>query len=155
MKTQKTILAAGVLMMLVFQLSGCAGAPAKDLESFHFSYSTGNMMNASVSYDLSFENGVYTATVKPNLVPEEEAVVCVVEESFVQELEAFLQEMRVERWNGFRRVNKRVLDGQSFRFSYRTREGKNVSASGYMSWPRKYKEVKSGIESIFGKLLQE
>ncbi len=155
MSNKKSILAAGLLLALSIQLVGCSGAPAKDLKSFHFSYSTGNMMNASVSYDLRFEDGVYTASVKPNLVPEEEAFVCTVDESFVRELESFLQEMRVDRWNNFHKSNKYVLDGNSFSFSYRTKDGKDVSASGYMKWPKKYQEVKSGLDGIFGKLMPQ
>ncbi len=153
MKTRMIL--TGVILMSVLLLSGCGGAPAKDLKTFHFSFSTGNAMNASVSYDLKYEDGVYTASVKPSGVPEEEASVRTVDEAFVQELEKFLQEYHTERWNGFHKSNKHVLDGNSFSFFYRTKDGKGCEASGYMKWPKNYSEVKNGIGSISGKLLQE
>ena len=75
--------------MALILFSGCGRVPAKDLKSFRFSYSTGNMMNASVSYELRFKDGVYTATIKEDGVAEEDAAVYTVDEAFVQKLEAF------------------------------------------------------------------
>ena len=146
---------AGVVLMAILLFPGCGSAPAKDLKSFRFSYSTGNMMNASVSYELRFSDGVYTAIVKPDGVSEEEASVYTVDDHFVRELEAFLQENHVERWNNFHKTNKHVLDGDGFSLSYWTKDGRDVSASGYMKWPKNYSAVKSGIESIFGALSEE
>ncbi len=141
--------------MALILFSGCGRVPAKDLKSFRFSYSTGNMMNASVSYELRFKDGVYTATIKEDGVAEEDAAVYTVDEAFVQKLEAFLQENHVERWNNFHKTNKHVLDGNGFSLSYWTKDGKDVSASGYMKWPKNYSEVKSGIGSIFAELSAE
>lgn len=136
-------------------LSGCAGfGPAvTDIKSFHFSYQVGNYMNGSVSYELKLqEDGSYLATVKPNQVAPEQADTYVVDKAFADELAAFLREHKVQRWNGFQKSNKHVLDGNGFSFSLWTTEGKNFSASGYMRWPRGYDEVKAGIEAIFAKL---
>lgn len=136
-------------------LSGCAGfGPAvTDIKSFHFSYQVGNYMNGSVSYELKLqEDGSYLATVKPNQVAPEQADSYVVDKAFADELAAFLREHKVQRWNGFQKSNKHVLDGNGFSFSLWTTEDKNISASGYMRWPRGYDEVKAGIEAIFAKL---
>ena len=136
-------------------LSGCAGyGPAvTDIKSFHFSYQVGNYMNGSVSYELKLqEDGSYLATVKPNQVAPEQADTYVADKAFADELAAFLRQHKVQRWNGFQKSNKHVLDGNGFSFSLWTTEGKSISASGYMRWPRGYDEVKAGIEAIFAKL---
>ena len=145
----------GVLLILLMSLIGCAkNIEIRDIMSFRFSYSTGYMMNASVAYTLELKDGVYTATVKPNLVPEEEASVFTVDKAFADELEEFLRSEKVSRWNGFNKSDDRVLDGNSFGLSIVTNDREIISAHGYMKYPKNYSAVRSGIESIFGKLMQ-
>lgn len=140
---------------LCLALSGCAGFGPQitDIRSFRFSYQVGNYMNGSVAYELKQEeDGSYTATVKPNQVAEEDAKKYKAGKDFADELAAFLREKKVNRWNGFQKSDRHVLDGNGFSFSLWTTEDKNISASGYMRWPRGYDEVKAGIEAIFAKL---
>ena len=143
---------------LCLALSGCAGISGfgpqiTDIKSFRFSYQVGNYMNGSVTYELKQEeDGSYTATVKPNQVAEEDAKKYKAGKDFADELAAFLREKKVNRWNGFQKSDRHVLDGNGFSFSLWTTEDKNISASGYMRWPRGYDEVKAGIEAIFAKL---
>ena len=154
-KRLSRILAGAAVLTLA--LSGCAGfGPAvTEIKSFRFSYQVGNYMNGSVAYELKLEaDGSYTAKIKPNTVAEEEAKEYKVGKEFADELAAFLREHKVSRWNGFNRSDRRVLDGNGFSFSLWTTEDKNISASGYMRWPRGYSEVKAGIEELFAKLEQ-
>ena len=153
---RKTIYRLTGAAIAILALAGCAGRPAiTDIRSFRFSYQTGNYMNGSVSYELKLEeDGSYTARIKPNTVAEEDAETFAVGKEFTDELAAFLREKKVQRWNGFQKSDKRVLDGKGFSFSLWTTEDKNISASGYMRWPRDYGEVKAGIEAIFAKLKQ-
>ena len=140
---------------LCLALSGCAGFGPQitGIKSFRFSYQVGNYMNGSVAYELKQEeDGSYTATVKPNQVAEEDAKKYKAGKDFADELAAFLREKKVNRWNGFQKSDRHVLDGNGFSFSLWTTEDKNISASGYMRWPRGYDEVKAGIEAIFAKL---
>ena len=44
------------------------------------------------------------------------------------------------------------LDGDSFSFSLYTEDGKSISASGYMSWPKNYGEVEKELTNIFDAL---
>ncbi|MBQ5952475.1 MAG: hypothetical protein IJL47_00295 [Lachnospiraceae bacterium] len=143
---------------LCLALSGCAGIHGfgpqiTGIKSFRFSYQVGNYMNGSVAYELKQEeDGSYTATVKPNQVAEEDAKKYKAGKDFADELAAFLRDKKVNRWNGFQKSDRHVLDGNGFSFSLWTTEDKNISASGYMRWPRGYDEVKAGIEAIFAKL---
>ena len=155
MKRRTLLILTGVLMSLVFLLGGCKNMEIKELESFAFSYTTGNAMDASVSYELRLDDGVYTAVIKDDGVPLEEADIIETDQAFADRLAAFLHENKVERWNGFKKVNWRVLDGKSFSLALSTKDGKSLSAHGYMRWPKQYKEVKAGIENLFNTLREE
>ncbi|MBQ3049592.1 MAG: hypothetical protein IJC94_06520 [Oscillospiraceae bacterium] len=138
--------------MLSF-LFGCAkNAEIKDIETFSFRYSYGAMSNAYVVYTLTNEDGSYTATIKPKGAPEEEKLEFEVDESFAKELEAFLAENEVGRWNGFQKSNKTAADGKSFSLYITMADGSEVDARGYMKWPKNYNAVSAGITEIFEKL---
>lgn len=146
-----------VLMMLLF--AGCAWFRGtyvlEDTKSLAFGYSTGNMANARVKYTLLCENGTCTATVKEDGVAEEEAVIIAVDEAFVHRVEALLQSYDVQKWNGFQKSDKYVLDGKDFDMYMQNHRGQYFSASGYMKWPKGYDEVKKGLDELFGGLLKE
>ncbi len=141
---------------LCLALSGCAGfggPEITDIKSFYFSYQVGNYMNGFVSYSLELrEDGTYLAKIKPDAVAEENAKEYAAGKDFADRLAAFLREKKVKRWNGFSKSDRHVLDGNGFSFSLWTTEDKNISAHGYMRWPRGYDEVKAGIEEMFGRL---
>ena len=140
---KKTALFGVIVIMLSF-LFGCAkNAEIKDIET---------MSNAYVVYTLTNEDGSYTATIKPKGAPEEEKLEFEVDESFAKELEAFLAENEVGRWNGFQKSNKTAADGKSFSLYITMADGSEVDARGYMKWPKNYNAVSAGITEIFEKL---
>lgn len=123
-----------------------------EIERMYFVYTTGNMAHSSVVYELDCEDGVYTASVKPDGVPEEESLHFGVDAGFVRRLEALLRENEVGRWDGFRKSDKRVLDGKHFEMSLTMADGTVLHASGYMKWPKNYSAVRDGIKALFGEL---
>ncbi len=86
---------------------------------------------------------------------EEEAVVIRTDEAFLKRLEELLNEHRVDKWNGFDKNNKRVLDGDSFSLSIRMENGKELDARGYAVWPKNYKEVLEAVEKLFMELNEQ
>ena len=102
---RKKWLVLGVVVLSLLSLFGCEkkNIEINDIVSFDFGYSTGTHMDASVKYELEFEDGVYTAYIKPDGVGYEERIAYVVDENFAKELEGFLKENKVNRWNGFRK----------------------------------------------------
>ena len=148
------VLTTGAILTLLLCLTGCGKqAELRDLTYLHFSYSTGNAVNAYVTYGLTEENGAFTATVKPEGVPDEEAAAFPVDAAFVQDAEALLRKYGVGGWDGYDKSNNRVLDGNSFSLSVKTADGRRVGAHGYMSWPRHYAEVRAGLDGLFSALL--
>lgn len=132
----------------------------QDITYFSFTYTCGNAINANVEYMLKPEEengkeGKYTVWIKPNGIADEDKKVFTVDGSFVSRLEKFLEDNRVGRWNGFKKVDKNVLDGNQFELNIYLEDGTSVNASGYMRWPKNYAAVKEGVENIFLSLMEE
>lgn len=120
-----------------------------ELKNMHFGYSTSTMMNAYVSYDLKYENDQYIATIKPNLVAEEDALVVEITEKDVKMIEEIFKNYEVSNWDGFNKSDKNVLDGNDFSLSVGFVNGDSISASGYMMYPKNYADVRNRLDEIF------
>ena len=106
-------------------------------------------MNASERFELKYENEEYIAQVKLYGIAEEDAIKYKVPENFEQELEKLLKEYSVNKWDGFKKSDKRVLDGNSFDLYVKMEEDNRIDASGYMVWPNNYKEFKEKVVELF------
>ncbi|MBR3208929.1 MAG: hypothetical protein IKF82_01540 [Bacilli bacterium] len=126
-----------------------------ELKNMHFSYSTSVMMNASVSYDLRYESSEYIATIKPNLVADNEAISVKISRDEVLMIEEVLKKYEVSKWDGFNQSDNNVLDGNSFSFSAELVSGERIGASGYMKYPKNYGEVKVKLDEIFMKFYKK
>ncbi|MBE6016532.1 MAG: hypothetical protein E7233_02830 [Lachnospiraceae bacterium] len=147
-KTVKILIIMGALLMISL-LCGCHGnVKVSGITSFSYRFTTGNMVNADVFYGLEYKNGNYTATVKPNGEPEQNAKKIKVDKSFEENLRAILEKYKVSKWNGFNKTNKMVLDGNSFYLDIYMEEG-DISAHGYMSWPNGYADFKDEVTVLF------
>jgi len=120
----------------------------------NYSYSQGYAMNAYVRYELECKDKC-VLKYKPLYVPEEDYKKVEVDEEIIKELEAILNKYEVYKWDGFDKTNKNVLDGDDFHFSLSLKDGTSISASGYMSWPKNYREASGEIISLFNKLFEE
>ncbi|MBR3897676.1 MAG: hypothetical protein IKJ43_00150 [Bacilli bacterium] len=118
-----------------------------DIKHLSFSYSTGTMMNASVSYTLDFDDK-YVAKIKPNGVSEEDATLIDFKNEDVMKILDVFKKYQVQKWDGFKKYDKNVLDGNSFYFSVTFKDGE-ISADGYMMYPKNYIEVKNELDNIF------
>ena len=147
------ILYIGVLIIMVSVLTGCFKIKTKieDLKSFHYSYSVGYYMNASISYDITKEkdSNVYLVKIKDAGMPEEEAREYTLKNEKIEEFVDLLNNTVIYKWNGFNKSDKNVMDGNSFSISINWGNQRNISAHGYMKYPTKYKEIRSKIESWF------
>lgn len=120
----------------------------KDIKSLYFSYTEGYSYEANYVYDLKC-NDDCKITIKNKGETIEEAKTYVLEQSKVSQIENILNKYHVGIWDGFNKSNKHVLDGNSFEFYLKMKNGKGVSASGYMEWPKNYDKVKKELISIF------
>lgn len=139
--------------VIIFYLTRKRIELTKDnINHIHFSYSTGNMMYANVSYDIDLEKDGYIATIKPNGVSDEAAKKVNLDEKTMEDLVDKLNKYNITTWNVFKKSDKNVLDGNSFSLSIKTKNDEWIEASGYMMWPKNYSEVKGVFDSMIGDL---
>ena len=122
------------------------------LTKLHFSYSNGYVANAYTTYDIELKDGKYYALIKPYLIPEEETFEVEIDKKKVNEIINILNKYEVNKWDGYNKSDKYVLDGDSFSFWIYMANGNDIHASGYMKWPKNYGEVKSELDRILGPL---
>lgn len=131
-------------------LSGCFKSYTfTTITDLSFHYTNGYAMYADVEYTLKSNDNVYTVTIKPDGVADENTDTFVVDESFVQEVTKLLSTYHVEKWYNYRKSNKHVLDGDSFDLHISNENGDHLSAQGYEKWPKNYREVKEGLDKLF------
>lgn len=120
----------------------------KDLTSLRFHYTSGYAMYAYTTYEIKYDNK-YTITIKPYGIPDEEAKTYDISEEEINKILNVLNKYNVIKWDGFSKSNKDVLDGDSFSFSAYFKDGRSISAHGYVSYPNNYGDVKKELIEIF------
>ena len=121
------------------------------IKYLNFGYSTGTMMNAYVSYNIEYKENEYKVSIKPNMVSDEDKKIIIMTKKDVKRIIDILNKYTVYKWDGFRKSDHNVLDGDSFNLTVRYNDDKSISASGYMMWPKNYREVQGELDSIFMK----
>ncbi len=106
-------------------------------------------MNARVRYEIDYNNNEYKITIIPNGIPDEDKLEIIIEEKDINRIISILKKYNISKWNGFNKVDKNVLDGNSFSFYLRMQNDTTIEASGYMKWPEDYGKVKSELDNIF------
>lgn len=127
----------------------------KDISSLSFSYDKGYAINANISYKIRKEDEKYVATIKLYGVPEEEAKEVEISNDKIKEIESILNKYKVSKWDGFRKSDNNVLDGDAFSFSVSYEDQKTIYAHGYMKWPDNYREVRDELDKLFEGLIEE
>ena len=120
----------------------------KDIKSLYFSYTEGYSYEANYVYDLKCSDDC-KITIKNKGETIDDAKTYILVQSKMSEIENILNKYHVGIWDGFSKSNKHVLDGNSFEFYLKMKNGKGVSASGYMKWPKDYDRVKKELISVF------
>ena len=123
-----------------------------NLKSFHYGCTQGMYYLDRVSYDVEYQDGQYIATILLPNVEEENAKVVYLNDKEVEKLISIFNKYEVSTWDGFHKNDPNVLDGSSFSFSMTTRDGESVSASGYMKYPKNYRDVVNALDDFFESL---
>ena len=123
-----------------------------EIKSFNYGYSINMMMNGNVSYYVVLKDGKYIATIKPYMVAQEDALEVELNSDQISKLRNILIDNHVNKWNGFSKSDKNVLDGNSFSLSVYFVNGEDISAHGYMVWPSNYSEVRGSLDEFFGEI---
>ncbi len=122
---------------------------SSNIKRFHFGYSTGYMRYSYTNYDLTVEDNKIITKIKPDGVSDEEALEIEVERSFLEQLTNILNKYQVSKWNGFKGYDENVMDGNSFSLSIDLTSSEDIYATGYMVWPKNYREVRNELDNLF------
>lgn len=125
-----------------------------NINKLTFSYSTGNYMNASVSYELVCKDKCILSF-KDDGVSYEDAKEYEVDKKILKEIEIILKQYHVARWDNFHKYDKNVLDGNSFSFRVCFENDREIEANGYMKWPKNYQEVKKELNELFSNYMRD
>ena len=121
-----------------------------------FSFSTGGMSADSfIRYELyrRLDAG------GPRMVLRRQRGVCgepeeaILDKSTLEDLAAFIQELKLSAWNGFSKSARDVLDGASFGLHIRFVDGTVIAASGNNAWPSEYGKRKEALFQYLDGLL--
>lgn len=137
-----------ITITISYLLSNRKKTEISNIKTLRFFYTTGYHINADVSYEINCKNKCI-ATIKPSGISNEEAFQKEVDNNVKNKIEKVLQKYHVEKWDGFNKIDKNVLDGNSFSINISMDDDKTINASGYMKWPENYSEVKKELNKIF------
>lgn len=129
----------------------------KDIISFHFSYSKGYMANANIIYEFYYDKdeSKYMVSVKPYLIADEEKVVKEAPNELQDKIKNLITKYNLDKWNGFKKYDKNVLDGDNFSFHVRMSDDNLIDADGYMMWPDNYRIVCDEFDKLFMKIYND
>lgn len=79
----------------------------------------------------------------------------IVDEPVLEQLGEIAGKYRLDRWDGFDKNNKHVMDGNNFSLSVTLADGKTISAHGSNSFPEGYGDAKQEICELFEDLIDK
>lgn len=147
-----------IIVLLIFLIKDKKNkVEIKDVTSFHLSYSKGYMMNANIIYEFYYDKKTtkYIVSVKPYLIDENDKVTKEVSKEFADKIKDILIKYDIGKWNGFKKYDKDVLDGDGFSFHVRMMDDETIEADGYMVWPENYRKVVSEFDNLFMKIYND
>jgi len=142
---------AAVLAAVMLLLTSCAGRfhTEAPMESFSFSHSG---MRSDSIYTLSAQRTEQGWQAELSLLCGEKLYTLPMAEA--DALAALMDSHDLWSWNGFDKVDKRVLDGTGFDLNIRFADGKELTASGSNAFPKGYNEAKEAIKAYFIQIME-
>lgn len=122
------------------------------IESLNFSYSDDYRNNSNVSYVLKYDDLInkYVATIKPAYASDSEVEFAYLDKSDLNKLINNLNKYRVQRWEKFsNNYSYKYYGKNSFIFSIKYNNDKEVFASGKDRFPTNYYNVKDLLNDFF------
>lgn len=155
------------LLILIFVLCGCGKkedpvqlpketqeqGEAMEITLFSFTH-TGMSMEQCFMYSAEqTEEGIRLYT--EELFSGGLIVDTIVDEPVLEQLGEIAGKYRLDRWDGFDKTDKHVMDGNSFTLSVILADGKTISAHGNNRFPDGYSDAKQEICTLFEDLIDK
>ena len=149
------VLVISLLIIIIFLIGivfSKKNITIKNITYFYYHYTKGYAINSNISYTIECTDKCM-ASIKLYGKSEEEAIMVEVSKDKMEELVNIINMYRVYKWDGFDKVDKNVLDGDSFGLSIKS-ENKNISCSGYMKYPKNYRDFEREVDKFFNELIK-
>ena len=116
---------------------------------------TGTMLPVGDEYKLALQDGTWVASHNRSEGFKDNISEAEVDETFVNDLKEVLTTNKTHRWDGFKKSNKHVDDGDRFEFDMYFSDGTTIHASGYMSYPKNFHTVLSAFKERYDSLFKK
>jgi len=120
-----------------------------DITDFNLRYTCGTAQFAFVEYIVLKSGNSYGVSVKRRGEDPDNRVEFEVSQEAVYHLLEIINRYKADRWDGFNKSNRHVLDGNSFSLSIKCTDGRSISAQGYMSYPSGYADFRKEVDNLF------
>ena len=121
------------------------------IKELEYSASDGRTINAGIHFILKCDDKCILYS-KYEECPEDEKIEVEVDKKYIDSLVDLFNKYNVSKWDGFNKSDKYVLDGTSYSFKVVTKDDVKVYASGYMKYPKNYREVINKMIEIFDEI---
>lgn len=135
------------VLLAMFQLFSCTARDRQGLIFFELSSTNSMIYDGTSSWKAEqLDDGSTRITTKEEGY---EPVSFNTSGSFMQELCEIVNRYKMYNYKGDYVTRMKVLDGSNWGFSLKYSDGTGTSASGYMKYPRNYREATSEIRALF------
>ena len=147
----KKILLLGILIIIII----CIGVfimmkvNKKKIDSIkEFEYTISDGRRGNTTYEIKCDDKCILTT-KLIGFDDDKKVSVELDNKTIDQIVEILKYYDVASWDGFNKSDKRVLDGTSYDFKVITKDNVKIYASGYMKYPKNYKDVVNKLTKIF------
>ena len=154
------VLCAGLLLLLCSCGAGPdaptqaeTGGEPLEITSFYFSH-TASSTDGCWCLQLTLEESE-THLHAEELFSGGRIVDTMIEDDVLEQLGEVMGAYHVDRWDGFDKKNKHVMDGSNFHLSITLADESTISAHGSNSFPENYSDVSSAILTLYYELMEQ
>ncbi len=140
----KRVLLSIICIIFTIIIAGCEKSDKNYDKITNFTYNYGSYNGGYYEYNIKKKKkkNIFTAKgyngVNLNINKE-------IDEYYLEQLSKIIKETDIESWNGFNKKDNKILDGYSFNLKVEYKNGKTINASGYMKYPKNYKNTHKKI----------
>lgn len=145
---------AVLLCLCLLMLGGCAAPVRTDAALSRFSFSHSGMHTGRI-FSLAAERTVDGWQAQLDLFCGQQVLTLPMAPEEAGKLEELIDSCNLWAWNGFKKADRRMLDGEGFDLYVSFADGQKLRASGSNAFPKSYAAAESAIKDFFIQLMEK
>ena len=138
-----------IMIAVLLLLANMKKVAITEIKEFRYRSNSSMMYNGDVVYELQCQDTECFAYYKPSGTDDKDKYKYSVDTEFCEKLEELLEKYDVGSWDGFDKVDRDILDGSSFSLSITMKNGDSINASGYMKYPKHYRDFVVDLAKLY------